>query len=365
MATRKPLINYYEILGVPPDASPAEISAAYRAQTLRIRDIPGSGEETRRLNLAYRALSNADRRRDYDAALGGGVASAAHGEDATPFEAEPPPPEPATSHIGSSESSDAVHDEPPERPRRSLLLPAALAALLLLLAGLWAGGLFTDRPKLAEAPAADETQAGSANVASGESLAENDEGGSIADALAALLPGDTPPTVTSTMTSTSNVPAAGAATGDRPGDATATGTAEPAVPAPTEPADTAEAEPAEEEPAPERAPTAEPEAAPAPPPPAPPRIDRSSGPRLVSGGLVDADNRGGRFQGTVGVRLSVGSDGRPRSCRVTRSSGNAALDSTTCTLLEQRLQFTPARDADGNPTPSEVESVHVWGRRDR
>jgi protein TonB len=65
------------------------------------------------------------------------------------------------------------------------------------------------------------------------------------------------------------------------------------------------------------------------------------------------------------VRLSVGPNGRTQSCSVTRSSGNAALDSTTCRLLQERLQFSPARDRDGNPISTEVESTHVWGRQRR
>jgi protein TonB len=99
-----------------------------------------------------------------------------------------------------------------------------------------------------------------------------------------------------------------------------------------------------------------------PPAPAP---DRSAQARLLGGGLVNADNVGGRYQGTVGVRLAVGPNGRATGCQVTRSSGNGSLDATTCRLLQQRLQFSPARDRNGNPTTTVVESTHVWGRRPR
>jgi protein TonB len=81
----------------------------------------------------------------------------------------------------------------------------------------------------------------------------------------------------------------------------------------------------------------------------------------LRGGLYDSDNGRRRFQGTVGVRIAIGADGRPQNCQVVRSSGNRGLDGTTCYLLQQRLVFTPARGRDGNPVPSVVESTHVWG----
>jgi len=63
---------------------------------------------------------------------------------------------------------------------------------------------------------------------------------------------------------------------------------------------------------------------------------------------------------TVGVRFLVGADGRVRDCAVTRSSGNAKLDSTTCRLIEQRFRYRPATDAAGKPVPSIVSTVFSW-----
>lgn len=64
-------------------------------------------------------------------------------------------------------------------------------------------------------------------------------------------------------------------------------------------------------------------------------------------------------QGTVTVRYIAGADGRARDCSVLRSSGNAALDATTCRLIEKRFRFRPALDADGNPAPE----PRAWRQR--
>lgn len=83
--------------------------------------------------------------------------------------------------------------------------------------------------------------------------------------------------------------------------------------------------------------------------------------RWLSGGIYDSDNRGGRFAGIVGVRFTVREDGRIDGCRVARPSGDEALDSLTCDLLEQRLRFSPARDSAGRAVESEMGSTFTWG----
>ena len=59
------------------------------------------------------------------------------------------------------------------------------------------------------------------------------------------------------------------------------------------------------------------------------------------------------------ARLNVGANGRVTSCSVTRSSGNSALDETTCRLIQQRFRFDPATDSQGRPIPS----VTGWQQR--
>ena len=72
------------------------------------------------------------------------------------------------------------------------------------------------------------------------------------------------------------------------------------------------------------------------------------------------DARRARIEGTVRVRYVVGTDGRVGDCRVTRSSGHAELDATTCRLIEQRFRYRPARDAAGRPVPEAVSRTFDW-----
>lgn len=66
------------------------------------------------------------------------------------------------------------------------------------------------------------------------------------------------------------------------------------------------------------------------------------------------------FQGVVGVKFLVWTDGRVRDCRVTKSSGNATLDATTCRLIQRRFRYDPSRDADGRPVPAWIVENHEW-----
>src|SRR4051794_31050668 len=106
---------------------------------------------------------------------------------------------------------------------------------------------------------------------------------------------------------------------------------------------------------------------PAPPSPPPPMdyFKRAVPPRLLSRELIsEADypsyaQQLGQ-QGEVKVALTIGEDGRVTSCFVEKSSGFPALDGATCRLLRMRAQFSPARDAAGNPVPSAVRQSVGW-----
>lgn len=91
----------------------------------------------------------------------------------------------------------------------------------------------------------------------------------------------------------------------------------------------------------------------------------ATGAKWIGGGLVDSDNPRGLFEGSVGVRFTVEASGNVTGCRPVSSSGNAALDNTTCALVERRLRFAPARDSAGRPTSSEVRTSFRWGRKRR
>ncbi len=63
-----------------------------------------------------------------------------------------------------------------------------------------------------------------------------------------------------------------------------------------------------------------------------------------------------RVGGEVEVRFTIQPTGRVTGCRVTRSSGDAALDATTCRLIQERFRFKPATDAAGDA----IASAYGW-----
>ncbi|MEP6882355.1 MAG: DnaJ domain-containing protein, partial [Dokdonella sp.] len=68
--------DYYETLGVKPDASDAEIKRAYRKLARKYHpDVSkevGAEEKIKSVNEAYEALKDAERRREYDQLRAGG-----------------------------------------------------------------------------------------------------------------------------------------------------------------------------------------------------------------------------------------------------------------------------------------------------
>ena len=86
--------------------------------------------------------------------------------------------------------------------------------------------------------------------------------------------------------------------------------------------------------------------------------------RLLRGAIRARDypaaERRARIEGVVTVRFTVTPDGRATACRTMRSSGNAALDATTCRLIEQRFRYAPARDAGGVPRAEERGWQQRW-----
>jgi periplasmic protein TonB len=69
---------------------------------------------------------------------------------------------------------------------------------------------------------------------------------------------------------------------------------------------------------------------------------------------------GGRQEGVVGFRLTIGPNGRVTDCRVAHSSGSASLDWATCRILRSRARYAPARDAAGNPTTGSDTGYVRW-----
>jgi protein TonB len=87
-------------------------------------------------------------------------------------------------------------------------------------------------------------------------------------------------------------------------------------------------------------------------------------PRRIRGRLRDSDYPEAAAEagasGTVSVRYAVEVNGRVSGCRVTRSSGNAALDATTCRLITERFRYRPSLDARGRPVRVTIVVDHEW-----
>lgn len=74
---------------------------------------------------------------------------------------------------------------------------------------------------------------------------------------------------------------------------------------------------------------------------------------------VPEGGRAARRGTEVIVRVVVGVDGRARNCSIYRASPDAEADRITCQLVEQRLGFRPAQDANGN----KVAAPFYWRQR--
>ena len=69
-------------------------------------------------------------------------------------------------------------------------------------------------------------------------------------------------------------------------------------------------------------------------------------------------NRG--FEGSASFTLMIDARGRVSGCTITRSTGHSALDDATCSLLERRGRFDPAKDSSGNATSGTFRSSITW-----
>jgi periplasmic protein TonB len=89
----------------------------------------------------------------------------------------------------------------------------------------------------------------------------------------------------------------------------------------------------------------------------------------ASGGISDRDyprsaaERGAA--GTVAISFRIRRDGRVDDCTVLRSSGDGALDSLTCTLVERRFVYRPARGPSGEARETTERTTFTWGVRGR
>ena len=104
-------------------------------------------------------------------------------------------------------------------------------------------------------------------------------------------------------------------------------------------------------------PPAPPAPPPAPPPPPPPPSQARGAERdnfgrwqrqIVGEGYPSRAVRR-ELEGSVGVSVQIGTNGRVSSCRVTSSSGESILDEGACAAMERYARYEPALNAAGNP----------------
>jgi protein TonB len=65
-------------------------------------------------------------------------------------------------------------------------------------------------------------------------------------------------------------------------------------------------------------------------------------------------------EGRVGVRVTVGPDGRVSDCSVTSSSGTPDLDAAACDGMQRYARFDPALGDDGSPTSGNYSTSIVY-----
>lgn len=65
-------------------------------------------------------------------------------------------------------------------------------------------------------------------------------------------------------------------------------------------------------------------------------------------------------QGRTVARLGIDPSGTPIACAIETSSGSRSLDAATCTIALRRVQFTPARDAEGRAIASTYRLPVRW-----
>jgi curved DNA-binding protein CbpA len=115
------LKNYYQLLGIEPTASPDEVKRAFRAQIARyhpdkvqhlgreFQDM--AAERAAELTEAYRVLSDATRRAEYDR-----LASTAQASPAAPAQSPPPPPAPDPAQPSPEAAAQGATETPPPAP---------------------------------------------------------------------------------------------------------------------------------------------------------------------------------------------------------------------------------------------------------
>jgi protein TonB len=107
--------------------------------------------------------------------------------------------------------------------------------------------------------------------------------------------------------------------------------------------------------------------APPPPPPPPRKVQSATSAKgdlrtLFSPDDYPAAAQSAGAEGTAQAEITIGPDGRVVGCNITRSTGNSALDSATCSIIRRRAKYVPARDSNGNPTTDTLQTPPITWR---
>lgn len=109
-----------------------------------------------------------------------------------------------------------------------------------------------------------------------------------------------------------------------------------------------------------------PVAAPPPPaPPPPPVVNKAAGAKgnpasWITNDDYPASSLRAEEEGTVAIAWDINAAGRVENCRVTASSGFAALDRAACAALTRKARYSPALDQAGNPMRSSSSRRVTW-----
>jgi len=107
-------------------------------------------------------------------------------------------------------------------------------------------------------------------------------------------------------------------------------------------------------------------APPAPPPPPPPSKARGATPDGLARWSARIQEQyppravRDEIEGRVGVRVTVGPNGRVSDCSVSSGSGSSILDEAACAGMRNYARFNPALDAAGNPTNGSYSTTIVY-----
>lgn len=425
----EPDINEYDILGVSPDASDEEIKSAFHwlieEQGYRVGvPLRKQWQRAREIQAAYETLGDPAKRRAYDETLSQAAPPSRVPQQfdeptmsdrvADPIEPEPAPPRPI--HLTLEDIAPLAHREPTV-PANDPLPPDDDAAFYedsdadddkrfsarhwgLALVTVLAVGLLVPLLPHSSAPPPDTLPlAGAERDAQGPASAQqtslggllqpspertNTNGGGPSTPQQSAQAGGTNVAksgsqVTEAQPGTAGVSAVRGAAEPLQRPATEQGVAVAEAPA-TAPQTESAAPPAPTVPVIAPAPSPAPAQVVAPAPRAP-SVTRTAGgaalsalpagsavgrpARWIGGGPTHADNRRGRYRGTVDVQFTVEPNGRVSRCAPTRGSGNAELDAVTCRLVQQRTRFQPALDDQGRPIASQASATYVWRRTRR